>query len=127
MYFLNSYTNVEIIGYVGSKPEVSTVGSENRSLCKLSIATRQTVNKESEIQTLWHQVIAWGKTAESVEKVISAGDLIRVSAKIGYNEWTDQHEQKRKDVQFVLDEFVVLKRKEEQAEKKTGPEEEKKS
>ena len=126
MYFLNSFAKVVLIGQVGAEPEISSVGNENRSLCKFSLATKQTISAEAEVQTLWHQVIAWGKKAETASKALNSGDLVRVSANIDCNEWTDKFEQKRKDVQFVLDEFVILKRKNSDGEAKTAPKDESK-
>lgn len=118
MYFLNSFAKVEFIGYVGANPEISSVGESKKSLCKFSVATKQKFSADEEPKTLWHRVIAWSKLAETAANALNSGDLVLVTANIAYNDWVDKHDQKRKDVQFILDSFVVLKRKDSDKESK---------
>lgn len=71
-----------LIGRIGEDPIVRNFG-ENGKLLKFSLATNEKI-KGNEVTT-WHQILIWGKLAESLEPYLSKGKEIFVRGKIVYN------------------------------------------
>ena len=68
---------VQLIGRPGMDPEIKTVG-EGRKMARFSIATNEKhYNEKNELvsETQWHNIVAWSKTAELVEKVVRKGKM----------------------------------------------------
>ena len=78
---MNTLKNkVQLIGNLGQEPEVLTLDS-GKKLAKFSIATNDYYyNKQGEKikDTQWHNVVAWGKTADIIEKYIVKGQEVAV-------------------------------------------------
>ena len=70
---MNTLKNkVQLIGNLGRDPEVIEFEG-GRKLAKFSLATGESYKKENGekvTDTQWHNVVAWGKTAEIVEKFL---------------------------------------------------------
>ena len=75
--------SVQLIGRPGNDPEVRTVG--NRKLARFSLATNDhyyNENHELETNTSWHNIVACGKIAESVEKHVKKGKKIAIEGRL---------------------------------------------
>ena len=75
--------SVQLIGRPGMDPEVRNVG--NRKNVRFSLATNDyTYNENHELErtTSWHNIVAWGKIAEQVEKYIKKGRLIALEGRL---------------------------------------------
>lgn len=75
--------SVQLIGRPGNDPEVKMVGG--RKLAKFSLATNDYYyndNHELETSTSWHNIVAWGKIAESVEKHVKKGKKIAIEGRL---------------------------------------------
>ena len=68
---MNTLRNkVQLIGNLGQNPEVKEL-TGGKKVAKFSLATNETYrNKAGEkvTDTQWHNLVAWGKTAEIIEK-----------------------------------------------------------
>ena len=67
---------VQLIGNLGNNPEIITLES-GKKLAKFSIATNESYKNaqgEKITDTQWHNVIAWNKTAEIIEKYLVKGN-----------------------------------------------------
>ena len=82
---MNTLRNkVSLIGRLGAQPEVVTFDS-GKTLARFSLATNESYkNKAGEWQdnTQWHNITAWGKTAELVSKMLSKGQEIVVFCRL---------------------------------------------
>ena len=73
-----------MIGNLGNAPEVKTLEGGSK-LARLSVATNETYKNakgEKVTETQWHNVIAWGKTAEIVEKYFMKGMEVLIEGKL---------------------------------------------
>lgn len=64
--------SVQLIGHAGKDPEVKTILND-RKMARFTLATNDfyTNNKGERVeQTQWHRILAWGKTAETIEKEV---------------------------------------------------------
>ena len=66
---------VQLIGNLGNDPEILNLETGSK-LAKFSIATNESYknkNGERVTDTQWHNVVAWGKTAEIIENYVTKG------------------------------------------------------
>lgn len=101
---------VQLIGHLGQDPEIKTLDS-GRKLAKFTMATNDSfVNKEGERieNTEWHNIVAWGKTAEIVEKFLNKGREVMIVGKITYRQYETDKGEKRYFTEIVADELLML-------------------
>ena len=71
---MNALKNkVQLIGNLGNDPEIIIMENGSK-LAKFSVATNETYNNakaEKVTETQWHNVVAWGKTAELCSQFLS--------------------------------------------------------
>lgn len=55
--------------------------------------------------TQWHQLVAWGKTAEVVEKIVRKGSEIAITGKLTNRSYEDKDGNTRYFVEVVLNQI----------------------
>ncbi|MCW9037586.1 MULTISPECIES: single-stranded DNA-binding protein [Altibacter] len=101
---------VQLIGNLGNDPEILTLES-GKKLAKFSIATNESYkNQKGErvTDTQWHNVVAWGKTAEIVESYVTKGKEVAVEGKLTTRSWDDKDGNKRYTTEVVCNELLLL-------------------
>lgn len=108
---MNTLRNkVQLIGHVGNAPEILTLES-GKKLAKFSIATNESYKNakgEKITDTQWHNVVAWGKTAELVENYVPKGKEIGVEGKLTSRTYEDKDGVKRYVTEVVCNELLLL-------------------
>ena len=108
---MNALRNkVQLIGNLGMDPEVKLLDG-GKKLAKVSIATNETYKNakgERVTETQWHNLIAWGKTAEIVEKFLKKGSEIAVEGKLINRNYTDKEGIKRYVTEIEVSEVLML-------------------
>ncbi len=112
---MNALRNkVQLIGNLGMAPEIKTLES-GKKLAKMSIATNESYkNAKGEIvkETQWHNLIAWGKTAEIIEKYLKKGSEVAIDGKLVNSNYTDKDGVKRYVTEIEVNEVLILGGKE---------------
>ncbi|MCA9496798.1 MAG: single-stranded DNA-binding protein [Nanoarchaeota archaeon] len=76
---------VHLIGNLGNDPELKEFES-GQKVATFSLATiEKWKNKQSgevETKTTWHNIVVWGKVAETVHKYLKKGNKIYIDGKI---------------------------------------------
>ena len=107
----NSLRNkVTLIGNVGAKPEMVAF-KENRKLARFSLATNEyyTNDKgEKQQSTQWHNVVAWGKTAQIIEQYVNKGQELAVEGKLTSRSYETKEGEKRYITEVVANEILML-------------------
>ena len=101
---------VQLIGNLGNDPEIVNLES-GKKLAKFSIATNETYknNKGERVtDTQWHNVVAWGKTAEIIENYVTKGKEIAIEGKLTSRSYETKQGEKRYITEVVCDELVML-------------------
>ena len=109
----NLKNKVQLIGNLGNAPEIKTLDGGNK-LARLSLATNETYKNskgEKITETQWHNVIAWGKTAEIVEKYFTKGLEVMVEGKLINRNYTDKEGVKRYITEVQATELLILSKK----------------
>ena len=101
---------VQLIGNVGNAPEIVTLES-GKKLAKFSLATNETYKNakgEKITDTQWHNIVAWGKTAELVENYVPKGKEVGVEGKLTSRSYEDKEGVKRYVTEIVCNELLLL-------------------
>ena len=101
---------VQLIGNLGNDPEIIALES-GRKLAKFSLATNESykdVNGEKQTKTDWHNIVAWGKTAEIIEKYVTKGKEVAVEGKLITRNYETKDGEKRYITEVVCNELLML-------------------
>lgn len=108
---MNALKNkVQLIGNLGNAPEIKNT-EKGRKLARFSIATNETYynNKgEKVVETQWHNLVAWGKVAEVVEKYLKKGSEVAIEGKLMNNNFTDKEGNKRYAIEIHVNELLLI-------------------
>jgi single-strand DNA-binding protein len=108
---MNALRNkVQLIGNLGMDPEVKTLEG-GKKLAKMSIATNENYKNskgEKVTETQWHNLIAWGKTAEIVEKFLKKGSEVAIEGKLINSNYIDKEGIKRYVTEIEVSELLML-------------------
>lgn len=95
---MNNLNNkVQLIGRIGTDIETRKFDSGNIK-ASFRMATSETYkdsqgNKQEETQ--WHNIIAWGKLSEILEKYTQKGSEIMIEGKLIYRSWETKEGEKK--------------------------------
>ncbi|WP_343487178.1 single-stranded DNA-binding protein [Allomuricauda sp. d1] len=108
---MNALKNkVQLIGNLGQDPEIVNLDNGSK-LAKFSIATSESY-KNAEGQkvedTQWHNVVAWGKTAEIVENYLTKGKQVAVEGKLTHRSYETKTGEKRYITEVRCNELLML-------------------
>lgn len=111
---MNTLRNkVQLIGNLGQNPEIRTFDN-GRSVARFSLATTDTYRDASGkkiTETQWHNMVAWGNLAKTVEKYLIKGSEIAVEGKLTHRAYDDKDGKKRYFTEVVMNEMVMLRSK----------------
>ena len=80
-------------------------------MAKFSIATNETYRNakgEKVTDTQWHQVVAWGKTAEIVENYLGKGKEVAIEGKLIHRSYDTAEGQRKYVTEVKCTELLML-------------------
>ena len=101
---------VQLIGNLGAAPEVKNLDG-GKTVAKFSLATNESYKNdkgEKVTDTTWHNVVAWGKTAEIAEKFLKKGSEVAVDGKLSNRSYETKEGDKKYITEVVINEIVLL-------------------
>lgn len=100
---------VNIIGRSGIDPVIRTF-ENGVKLAKFSLATSEMVTEVNgkKVATQWHNIVAWGKKAELVEKYIKRGQLMAVDGKLINRTFFDASGNQKKLTEIQVNEILLI-------------------
>ena len=108
---MNSLRNkVQLIGNLGMNPEIRITES-GRKLARVSLATNETwKNNRGEriTETQWHNIVAWGKTADLMEQYLQKGSEVMVEGKLVNRNYVDKNGIKRYIIEIEAQAVLML-------------------
>lgn len=107
---MNALKNkVQLIGNAGNNPDIKTFDA-GKKLARLVIATNESYYNdkgEKVTDTQWHNVTAWGKMAEIIEKYVTKGKEIAVEGKLMHRSY-DKNGEKRYITEVVVSDVLLF-------------------
>ena len=108
---MNTLRNkVQLIGNMGNDPEMISLEG-GKKLAKFSMATNDTYKNgagEKVTETQWHNIIAWNKTADIIEKYVQKGKEIMIEGKLTTRSYENKEGEKRYITEVVCNELLLL-------------------
>lgn len=101
---------VQLIGNVGQEPTISTLDN-GKKVAWISLATNENYKNskgERQTNTNWHTIVAWGKTADIIEKYVSKGKEVAIEGKLTSRSYEDKEGVKRYVTEVVTSEILLL-------------------
>ena len=101
---------VQLIGNLGNNPEMITLES-GKKIAKFSIATNESYKNsqgEKVTDTQWHNVVAWNKTAEIIERYLEKGTEVAIEGKLTSRSYETKEGEKRYITEVVVSEVLML-------------------
>ena len=101
---------VQLIGNLGNNPEIVNLES-GKKIAKFSIATNESYKNasgEKVTDTQWHNVVAWNKTAEIIEKYLVKGSEVAIDGKLTSRSYETKEGEKKYITEIVCNELVML-------------------
>ena len=110
----NSRNSVQLIGRVGKPVELYNFDSGSQK-ASFTMATNDYYknNKGEKAQdTQWHNIVAWGKTAELMKTILDKGSEVLVKGKLVSRSYDDKEGNKKYITEVVANEFISFDKKE---------------
>lgn len=107
---MNMRNSVTLMGNLGRDPEFTKYENGNM-MARFSLATSESYkNQKGEPvdKTEWHRCVAWGKTAELVNKLLNKGKKVAVRGQIRYRSYEDKEGNTRYTTDIVVNEFELM-------------------
>jgi len=91
--YLNRFTGM---GNCAADPEIRDVQGKKNASFRIGINERfKNSSGQMQEHTEWINIVAWGKTAEAVEKHVKKGTVVFVEGKLQTRQWEDRNGGKR--------------------------------
>ena len=101
--------HVQLIGHLGLDPEAKQINDTVKTT--FTLATN-TVYKDAEgnkkTLTDWHNIIAWGGLAQTMESYLKKGDKIGVSGRLVTRSYEGDDESKRYITEIIAKDLLML-------------------
>ena len=108
---MNTLRNkVQLIGNLGTQPEIIDLEG-GRKLAKFSLATNEyykNAKGEKMQQTEWHNIVAWGKTAQIIEQYVNKGQELAIEGKLSSRSYETKTGEKRYVTEVVANEILMI-------------------
>jgi single-strand DNA-binding protein len=101
---------VQLIGNVGGEPTITNLDS-GKKVARISMATNENYKDgkgEKQTDTNWHNLVAWGKVADIIEKYVAKGKEIAIEGKLTSRSYEDKDGVKRYVTEVVVSEILLL-------------------
>jgi single-strand DNA-binding protein len=99
--------NMQVTGFVGSDPQVKTVGEQQ--VASFSVAVNR--KNDAKKQTLWVRVNCWNKLADVAAQYVRKGSLVQVTAEwLRQSAWIDQSGTPQAGLDVDANRLVLLDR-----------------
>ena len=102
--------HVQLMGNVGGEPTITNLDS-GKKVARFSLATNEyykNAKGEKQTDTNWHTVVAWGKTAEIIEKFVSKGKEVGITGKLKTRTYTTDDGNERYVTEVEANEILLL-------------------
>lgn len=114
---------VTLIGYLGRDPEIRRLES-GVAVAQFSVATTENYKDNAgnrQIQTEWHNIVAWRTLAEQAERNFKKGSLVFIEGKLTTRKFTDKNGVERTATDIVANVMRLLEKRDSAAQESMPP------
>jgi len=105
--------SVRLIGHIGKDPETKEFES-GKKVARFTLATDEVYKNakgERVKDTVWHNLVIWGKTATVAEKYLEKGDEIAIEGRLTSRSYTTKEGEKKYITEIIVGELLMLGKK----------------
>ena len=106
---------IVVMGRCGKDPEIRMT-KKGTSVASVTLAVDRDYSADQNKETDWIDVVAFGKTAEFVEKYFSKGQMAVVTGRLQIRNWEDKEGNKRRSAEILADHVYFGEGKKDRAE-----------
>ncbi len=102
--------HVQLIGNIGQDPSITNL-ENGRKVARFSLATNENYKDgkgEKQTDTNWHTIVAWGKTAEIIEKYVGKGKEVGIVGKLKTRTYTTDNGNQRYVTEVEANEILLM-------------------
>ncbi|HXC04836.1 MAG TPA: single-stranded DNA-binding protein [Bacteroidia bacterium] len=106
----NITNSVQLIGNLGKTPEIKNFEG-GKKVARVSIATTDSYKSakgEKVKETQWHNLVAWGKCADIMERYLKKGSEVAIQGKLTSRSYDDKDGIKRYITEIKVQELKLL-------------------
>ena len=115
---------VILIGVLGKDVE-SRVAASGNAICNFTMATSKSwldkASGQKQEKTEWHQITAFGKTAEACGQYLSKGKKVYLEGEINYEKYTDKAGVEKYSTKIIAEKVEFLSPREESSAPSAQP------
>lgn len=107
---MKAVTNtVNLVGNLGKDPQIMNFVSGSKKVSATLATSDYFKNQKGEWvkDVQWHNLVAWGKTAEIMSKVLTKGSQVAVQGSLKYRTYEDADGKTKYTTEIVVDEFIL--------------------
>jgi len=110
---MSSLNKIMLIGNLGKDPEVKYTPS-GVNIARFSLATSDSVKKGDswEEKTEWHNIVLFGKMAETAGNYLKKGSTVYIEGRISTNSWEDDKGIKKYRTEILGSSMKIISKKE---------------
>jgi single-strand DNA-binding protein len=107
---MGSVNKAILIGNLGKDAELRYTSGGSPVVSVRIATTERYTDREGQKKedTQWHDVVIWGKTAESIHEYLVKGKQIYVEGRLQTRKWTDKEGKDRYNTEVRADRVVLL-------------------
>jgi single-strand DNA-binding protein len=105
--------SVRLIGHIGVNPETKELEG-GKKVSRFTLATNETYKNakgEKVTDTVWHNLVMWGKTATIAEKYLEKGSEIAIEGRLTSRSYTNKEGEKKYFTEILVSELLMLGKK----------------
>ena len=106
---------IVVMGRCGKDPEIRMT-QKGTAVASVTLAVDRDYSADQNKETDWIDVVAFGKTAEFVEKYFSKGQIAIVTGRLQIRNWEDKVGNKRRSAEILADHVYFGEGKKDRAE-----------
>lgn len=100
--------SVILTGHLGKDVNIHTFESGKKK-AEVTLATKERwkgKDGQDKEETQWHNLVAWGTTAELMKKHLKKGQRVNIEGRLTYRNFTDKDGIQRTIAEVVINEFI---------------------
>lgn len=108
----NLENRVQLVGFLGQDVELRQL-AQGATLARLTVATNEFRRNPAGVPeriTQWHNIIAWGQTAQTMSELLRKGQKVFVEGKLVYRQYETKAGEKRNQTEIVVNNFRKLEK-----------------
>ena len=113
----NLKNSVRLIGNLGREVELNEIANGSK-VARFTLATNDYFkNNKGEVvkETQWHSIVAWGKTAELMAKLLKKGSKVVLQGKLIHRTYEDKEGNQKYTSEVKVREFMNMSTLEKEA------------